>query len=828
VRSKYIAKLSHPKIYAYTEPQYADTKWNGSREGVGLLKVGYTERDVEARMGEHFPTKGPGKEPYKVMLVEDAMTKGGKFFTDHAIHRILLESGVKRFKGTEWFECTVSDVERAILQQKSGKVIEEGRSNDFLMRPEQIDAVEITKKYFESESKRGSKSPHFLWNAKMRFGKTFASYQLAKSMNWKRVMVLTYKPAVEREWRAELASHVDFEGWQFFGRGDDFSKINQRKPLVWFASFQDILGKSPSGGIKQRFDAARFIDWDCIILDEYHFGAWREAAKELYDSDASEDKIEEEFSEEKFPLNAKSFLYLTGTPFRALANGEFLEDQIFTWSYIDEQRAKSEWKKKAPNPYLELPQMVLMTYQLPDEVRNIALRGELNEFDLNEFFKAEEVPRDGKKHSKVYKFIHKTEVQMWLSLIRGQYLQAGFKPDSGGTKPPLPYADSELLAYLNHSFWFLPSVASCYAMAALLRESTNNFFSDYNIVVAAGTEAGIGIHALPPVLDAIGRGHDTKTITLSCGKLTTGVSIPQWCGMFMLRNTSSPETYFQTAFRVQTPWTVRNVDKTDPKTQEVLKEKCYIFDFAPNRALKLITEYSSRLDLRDSSLVEDKITDFLNFLPVLAYDGFSMTPLDARELLDIAASGVGATMLARRWQSAQLVRVDKDTIERLLKNPDLIAALEGIEAFRNLGKDLTKIINTTPELDKIDRDKGTKTPTQKTQENENKSFKRELREKLLKFVSRVPVFMYLTDYREQTLKDVITQLERPLFTRVTGLKIQDFEKLCEIGVFNSQAMNSAIFSFRRFEMGSLNYAGGGTELETIGLFDTTISVIEAL
>jgi len=828
MRSNYISQLGAPKIYAYTEPKYATTNWTGSREGVGLLKIGYTERSVAARMGDHFPTKGPDKEPYKIMLVEEAMTKEGKFFTDHAIHRILVESGIKRFRGTEWFECTVSDVERAILQQKSGKVIEVGRDNDFLMRPEQIDAVEITKKYFESESKRGSKSPHFLWNAKMRFGKTFASYQLAKSMNWKRVMVLTYKPAVEREWRAELASHVDFEGWQFFGRGDDFSKINQRKPLVWFASFQDILGKSPSGGIKQRFDAARFIDWDCIILDEYHFGAWREAAKELYDSDASEDKIEEEFSEEKFPLNAKSFLYLTGTPFRALANGEFLEDQIFTWSYIDEQRAKSEWKKKAPNPYLELPQMVLMTYQLPDEVRNIALRGELNEFDLNEFFKAEEVPQDGKKHSKVYKFIHKTEVQMWLSLIRGQYLQAGFKPDSGGTKPPLPYADSELLAYLNHSFWFLPSVASCYAMAALLRESTNNFFSDYNIVVAAGTEAGIGIHALPPVLDAIGRGHDTKTITLSCGKLTTGVSIPQWCGMFMLRNTSSPETYFQTAFRVQTPWTVRNVDKTDPKTQEVLKEKCYIFDFAPNRALKLITEYSSRLDLRDSSLVEDKITDFLNFLPVLAYDGFSMTPLDARELLDIAASGVGATMLARRWQSAQLVRVDKDTIERLLKNPDLIAALEGIEAFRNLGKDLTKIINTTPELDKIDRDKGTKTPTQKTQENENKSFKRELREKLLKFVSRVPVFMYLTDYREQTLKDVITQLERPLFTRVTGLKIQDFEKLCEIGVFNSQAMNSAIFSFRRFEMGSLNYAGGGTELETIGLFDTTISVIEAL
>jgi 3-methyladenine DNA glycosylase Tag len=174
-----------------------------------------------------------------------------------------------------------------------------------------------------------------------------------------------------------------------------------------------------------------------------------------------------------------------------------------------------------------------------------------------------------------------------------------------------------------------------------------------------------------------------------------------------------------------------------------------------------------------------------------------MTPLDARELLDIAASGVGATMLARRWQSAQLVRVDNDTIERLLNNPDIIAALEGIEAFRNLGKDLTKVINSEKALAKLEREKTPKNTEDKREEKENKSFKKELREKLLKFVSRVPVFMYLTDYREETLKDVIMQLERPLFTKVTGLQIKDFEKMCEIGVFNSQALNSAIFSFDR-------------------------------
>ena len=825
MREQYITRLGKPKIYAYTTAEYSKRKWTGQRAGSGLLKIGYTEREVETRMREHFPTKSPDQKPFEIVFIADAITEQGDFFTDHAIHRILVAKGFNRVGG-EWFECSVEDLKNAILEQKTGKKLEENRINNFPMRPEQIDAVNVTEKYFKSNYKKSDHAPHFLWNAKMRFGKTFTTFQLAQRMGWKRVMVLTYKPSVEREWRNELSSHIDFQGWQFLGRGEDFSSVNEKKPLVWFASFQDIMGKSSSGGIKEKFEPAHLINWDCIVLDEYHFGAWREAAKELYDSDASEGVIEEEFSEEKFPLSTKSFLYLTGTPFRALANGEFLEDQIFTWSYIDEQRAKNEWVEPPVNPYLELPQMVLMTYQLPEEIRAVALRGEMNEFDLNEFFRAEE--NKNPKAKEKYSFIHHEEVQKWISLIRGQYLQSGFRPDNGGTKPPLPFSDHELLAYLNHTFWFLPSVASCNAMAQLLRAPENNFFSDYKIVVAAGESAGVGLEALPPVLNSIGTGFETKSITLSCGKLTTGVSIPQWCGVFMLRNTSSPESYFQTAFRVQTPWVIRNSDQNEEHRNEILKEKCYIFDFAPNRALKLITEYSSRLDLRDGSKVEDKIKDFLNFLPVLAYDGFNMTPLDASELLDIAASGIGATMLARRWQSPLLVRVDNDTIERLLSNPDVVKALENIEAFRNLGKDLTKVINSEKALLKLEKEKTPKTADNKKDEKENKSFKKELREKLLKFVTRVPVFMYLTDYREETLKDVIVQLERGLFTKVTGLQISDFEKLCEIGVFNSQAMNSAIYSFKRFEEGSLSYAGGGKELERIGLFDTTISALEEI
>jgi hypothetical protein len=273
---------------------------------------------------------------------------------------------------------------------------------------------------------------------------------------------------------------------------------------------------------------------------------------------------------------------------------------------------------------------------------------------------------------------------------------------------------------------------------------------------------------------------------------------------------------------------LNNIDVGNPNRVEVLKEKCYIFDFAPNRALSLISEYSSRLDLRDSSPAEEKVKNFLHFLPVLSYDGFQMTPLDSRELLNMAASGVGATMLARRWQSDLLVRVDRDTLGRLFNNPELMAALMQIEGFRNINKEISKIISSESALDKLKAEKQPLSKNDIAVEREVKKDKETIKKKLKQFVTRVPVFMYLTDYREESLKDVITQLERGLFTKVTGLEIHDFEKLCEIGVFNAQAMNSAIFSFKRFEEGSLHYAGGGEVLEKIGLFDTVISALDQI
>jgi hypothetical protein len=367
-------------------------------------------------------------------------------------------------------------------------------------------------------------------------------------------------------------------------------------------------------------------------------------------------------------------------------------------------------------------------------------------------------------------------------------------------------------------------------MKEMLLRTNNVFYHDYNIKVSAGVEAGIGLEALKPVREAIGNGLKTKTMTLSCGKLTTGVTIPAWSGIFFLRDTTSPETYFQAAFRIQSPWVLKNADGLDPKKKEILKPTCYIFDFAPTRALNLIAEYSGRLDLNDSRKAEQRVQEFLNFLPVLCYDGSSMQSLNAIELLDIAVTGVASTMLAKRWQSAQLIDVGNITLERLLNAPDVLKALESIEAFRNLSKDISKVITSEKDIAKLKKEKIDDNLTKKEEneldekEKENRGFKKQLREKLLKFITRIPVFMYLTDYREETLKDVITNIEPELFRKVTGLMVSDFEKMCEIGVFQSTNINSAVFAFKRFEQYSLVYAGGKelNESDILGGFDAKV------
>ena len=827
--------IRHPKVYAYTTKTEAGTPWEGQRKGVGLIKVGYTGRDVRKRINEQLnPVKLPKPVEYDLLLAESAITDDGKVFKDHEVHKQLQHAGVHRRDG-EWFECTKGEVAAAIEAVKVGEALEHlAPKVSFVMRPEQEAAVEVTSTYFVANAD-AKNPPHFLWNAKMRFGKTFTAYQLAKRMEWTRVLVLTYKPAVEDAWREDLLTHVDFDGWRFKGKGDEESDLDDSAPLVWFASFQDVLGKDDKGQPKAKNESLYFVEWDAIIIDEYHFGAWRDAARSIYlkdpedpglVGDSTEKKAVEtpdiaedledftEALESEIPLEVANFLYLSGTPFRALTEGEFLEDQVFNWTYSDEQRVKSAWTEPPLNPYAPLPKMHLLAYEMPEALKEIALNNH-SDFSLTEFFRTEKET----KHAPP-KFIHEKEVQQWLDLLRGQDIEGLWAKVSNRSKPPLPFEDTNLLVALQHTVWYLPSVDGCVAMGDMLNADHNTFFRDYEVVVAAGSNVGVGPKALPPVKEAIGPvPQDSKSITLSCGKLMTGVTVPPWAGILMLRELKSPESYFQAAFRVQSPWTSPFVNPVVGGEEELIhKGHCYVLDFSPNRALQQIVDYATRLRSEVTTERDDEsaIDEFMEFLPVLSFDGYSMSQLHAADVIDYLTRGISATMLARRWNSPELITLDINAMEKLLANPELLESLEQIEMFRNITGDLTAMISTNKELreKKLTHEKLTKEEKKKKDDATKK--RENLKQRLRRFITRLPAFMYLTDYREKTVKDIIMQIEPELFEKVTGLTLHHFEQLLEANVFNDSKMNDAVWKFRTFEEPSLRYGGDGEPERSLG------------
>lgn len=831
------------RIYAWSSNEVAE-RWRD------CVKVGQTTRSVNERIRQ---SQGQARVEYAVEVDEPADRADGSTFSDAEVRARLIAKGFENVvfeSSREWMRCTAADVLTAIQEVRENRELSGSHHLTFAMRAEQRRAVEKTVDYFRSIWAEDSDAvPEFLWNAKMRFGKTFTAYQLAKRLGAKRVLVITFKPAVEDAWKSDLESHVDFDNWQYLSRasGTDPAKADPERPLVYFGSFQDLLGRDAAGNFKARHKWMTDLPWDLVVFDEYHFGAWRDAAKELFEGEeeaAKKKEIDLEFGQELetfaheieelgndedsfVPIYAGAYLYLSGTPFKALATGRFIEEQIFNWTYTDEQRAKSEYAGQHPgewNPYGSLPEMRLLTYQMPDELVAVANQGEFDEFDLNAFFEATGTGADAE-------FLHKDDVQKWLDIIRGSHLPSQIDALRAGTRPPFPYSDTRLLPYMQHSLWMLPRVSSCAAMVNLIAEPQNTFWRDFEVVNVSASGIGTGLDALPPVRAAIRSGYDTKTITLTVGKLTTGVTVSQWSSILMLRNLKAPETYFQAAFRVQSPWTIKNPDGNDPRSETVVKPVCFVFDFAPTRALRQIAEYGAGLS-PESPNPEHALQELVKFLPVLAYDGSNMTQIDAGGILDIAMAGTSATLLARKWESAMLVNVDNDTLRKILKSQAAMDAVMNIEGFRTLGPTIFEtVVNKSESVRETRKAAGdSQTDKQKKElsleEKEYKSKRKQIQQKLIKFATRIPAFMYLTDYRENTLQDVITKLEPDLFKTVTGLTVDDFNLLVSLNVFNSAHMNQAVFAFRRYEDASLSYTGVESHkgLRRYGLYDTVIAV----
>lgn len=823
------------RIYAYTLVGKDSISWEravGQKRitGSGLIKVGQTTKgSARARIKQQLGTAYPNLDGVEILLDEEAVTDAGEQFSDHDVHAVLVRQGIVRPEG-EWFEATPEEVKAAINTVRSGADFDETRTSSFSMRPEQAVAVERSAAYFRAHSDP-DRPARFLWNAKMRFGKTFAAYQLAKTMGWKRILVLTYKPAVQAAWRDDLLGHIDFANWNFVDRETPIDVADELldggDPVVRFASFQDLNQKDGDGRVKAHNESIVITDWDAIILDEYHFGAWRDSARDLYDpSDsaiAADEEPDEEVSEVDLGLETSNLLYLSGTPFRAITNGEFTEDQIFDWTYVDEQQAKEGWNEAdGSNPYLELPRMEIFAYELASAAADWAEDGEFAGFSLNDQFKAtRNGPGRGAPKPGECEFENSGRVSEFLEMLRGKLSDQMKSEIVAGQKAPFPYESPTFKSAIRHSVWFLPDIASCFAMRDML--DAHPYFSGFEVVVAAGSGAGQGADAKPPVEAAIARSEKAKTsgsITLSCGKLMTGVTVQEWGAILMLRSLKSPESYFQAAFRIQSPWAYRDAEGN----LDVLKSTCYVFEFDPNRALGLVSEYGIRLAAQAGETQEQAIGKLLNYLPIFGFAGGSMTALDASAVMDWATAGVGATALAQRWNSPLLVEVNERTLQAVLDNPQLLETLEQIEDFRLLVQHAEHVITTAKMLKKAKREQGGKlTAKQNAKKRENASKRQEIRKKLQKFLTRIPVFMYGTDFREEALIHVIESLDPQLFVRVTGLTIADFHTLSEIGLFNPRNMDAAIYQFRQFERASLRYAEEEREAlgeVSVGLWET--------
>lgn len=832
-------------IYIYETPESTE---------LGLIKIGDAV-NVDQRIREQLNTASAfdsNRLAYTLLHDEVAIKDDGTAFRDHDIHAALASKGYEKhqihdgnilLKGsTEWFKIDRKKVIALIAGIKAGKRPEEidiDRFNTFLMRPEQASAVQQTIEYLNTS--QSSDTVEMLWNAKMRFGKTFAAYQLAKAMGLTKVLVITYKPAVEDAWQTDLESHVDFKDYVFL-RGEGLAHIDdhlaRNKRVVAFASYQDLLGGDSSGGeIKNKHTQLFGAEWDLVIVDEFHYGAGTKKAKALLadqieveggtkkelqalekelvsdEDEIANDEIASEVIDDLVnkEINSKRHLYLSGTPFKAMADGRFPAEAIFNWTYTDEQRAKEQWSIKNPdntndNPYRGLPRIQLYLYKVSQDLLLAGNREGKDEFSLNHFFLTD---RSGK-------FVHEQAVQKWLNLISGvsrpgvpideeivdtskiQPSQYPFDPESG------------LFDELNHTLWYLNRVSSAHALANLLKNHV--VFKNFHIILAAGKGFGSGREAVNPVREAIAR--NAKTITLSVGKLTTGVSIPEWRAVMFLRDIASPENYFQTAFRAQTPYTVPGTEK--------IKETCYIFDFSPNRSLRLLTTYSEKLSPDSHNTTsERKIAEFIRYLPVLKVDGNRMIEMDAREVLTFDLSGVDAKGLGERFVERRNIVVTSETINAinasLQSQARCQAIFDKIKLFRKYNgasdKDMEDSDANVIDLDvneKKIRDLKTKETNNEREEKkrekdldqaekEQKSEREKVRDLLRTLLSRVPIFMYLTDATEENLEQVLIATGNDLFRKTTGIQIDDFRYLVELGLLKIESIDGYILRFIQLE-----------------------------
>lgn len=549
-----------------------------------------------------------------------AINNKNKIFKDKDVHKVLKNSGIKKhdFKNNknpeEWFETNLETIVNAISAVKDGRkslsrteVNEEWEEIEF--RPEQVKAIEKTIKRFEISNK-------MLWNAKMRFGKTLSTLEVIKRMskddkfNLSKAIILTHRPVVDEGWFEDYTKIFHNDNSFLYGskrRSSIEELLQSGKKFIYFASMQDLRGSNRTGGIYLKNDDVFEIDWDLIVIDEAHEGTQTDLGL----------KVLEELLKSDNDHNAKQ-LHLSGTPFNLLS--EFESNDIYTWDYIMEQQAKEEWiisHPFEPNPYDDLPKLNIMTYNLNDFLPNYQDLAD-KAFNFKEFFRVwtGETEKDGVElmdESRIGKFIHEDDVRKFLQLISHENENNNY-----------PFSKPEYRENFRHSFWILPGVKEAKALKELMLQ--DEAFSMFDIVNVAGSGDNNGDEALDAVHNAIGTNpEETYTITLSCGKLTTGVTIREWSAVLYLAGSfsTSASGYLQTIFRVQSPCNYGGKQKTE----------CYVFDFAPDRTLKMVAQAGDLSTRAGSTGNQETMKMFLNYCPVIAIDGSEMKPYNVSSML---------------------------------------------------------------------------------------------------------------------------------------------------------------------------------------------------
>lgn len=692
-------------IYAYSTDTYLTYR--------GWLKCGQTKQEsADIRVQQQDGTSNP--EPLKILNTWEVP----EWVSDHTIHAELVNMGKRRVrmdKDREWFECTVEDVSSAI----NNIVLGISRPNSYPMRDEQKVCHDQAVAHFNNGGDK------FLMNAKMRFGKTFDSYQIVKTLGYKRVLIMTYKPAAESAWREDLATHVDFEGWNYHS-AKDFSASNPivlegtGKVDVLFTSFQDFNDFE-----KAKWSVAKDYHFDMIIIDEMHYGS---------KTDRAQQSLEQ--------LNFDKTLYVSGTPLKALMSGEFLDEEIYTWGYADEQaKRKAEhdtgWDTEV---YRWLPVMKFHTFEVSNEAKKlISAYTEDEGFTMTKMFGSD----DGET------FVDESAVKLFLDQVFG----IGVRKDHS---PVRTHAVDHMLLVMP------PSVNSAVAMSKMLESRVGN---DYKIINVAGDN----VRKLESVKALIQ--HNEKTITVTCGRFNTGVTVPEWDMVMMLDDTRAPETYFQTIFRCQSPDKKRG------------KELCSVIDFNPQRCLEMIYEFAD-ITAKPGESTQQAVRSFLEFAPVLDHSGNKAKEVDVNQVLSMMAETGG---YAERFGSSVMLNwgLVNDVADKFFGiNPDANSKSNSTIADNGLIKGKNY-------------DKSNK-PKTKAEIDEEKKAERELRQRVITMMRRLPTYLFLEDSKIDNVADIVKTNNNSLFADTVGISIDAFNELCD-GFIKTERLDRAIMAYNQIE-----------------------------